>query len=158
MTRLYLSVSLRRAAFAEWVDRELSRHGYDVLNPCRLDLPEGPKEDFPEWVAAKCYGMIDRADAVVLLADYYGRDCAAEIGYAYASGRPVIGLVSDADESSLLEQDWMLRPIVGRVAGSIAELLSALEATAFPRSPRTSSARHRSAVPEAHSVPAPATR
>jgi nucleoside 2-deoxyribosyltransferase len=158
MTRLYLSVSLRRAAFAEWVDRELSRHGYEVLNPCRLDLPDGPKEHYPEWVAASCYGMIDRADAVVLLADYYGRDCAAEIGYAYAGGRPVIGLMSDAQEPSLLDQDWMLRPIVSRVAGSIAELLTALEETAFPRSPRTSTARHRSAAQEARSVPAPATR
>ncbi len=125
--RVYISVSLQRAPHAEWVEHELTRHGYEVSNPCRIDLPDGPKEEYPASVALACYQLIDDADAVVLLADYYGRDCAAEVGYAYAIGRPVVALLQEARESHLLQTDWMLRPVVSRLTRSIPDLLAALD-------------------------------
>ncbi len=48
-----------------------------------------------------CFDRIDRADAVVLIdpGGYVGRSVAADLGYAFARGKPIFALEAPEDEA-----------------------------------------------------------
>jgi hypothetical protein len=80
---------------------EASRRLRDRLQssmPCHVVVPQDyiscAKEDEPEnWVRVfdTCKQLLDSADCVVTNLTRFGRDTAAEIGYSYARGKPIIG-------------------------------------------------------------------
>ena len=106
--------------------------GITVFNPCRIVLHDCPKEDLPERIAFQCVEMIDKADAVVLFADYYGRDCAAEVGYAVRAGKPVLPVTLRGTESENLLVDWFIRPLIHPLSRSMDEIAARLAELQHP--------------------------
>lgn len=80
--RLYLSIPIQHCAEGHFIEVELTKLGYEVLNPCKIVPPDIQKDRFPTLIAEECYRKIRDSEGVVLFADHYGRDCACEIGYA----------------------------------------------------------------------------
>lgn len=129
---------------------EIERLGHEVLNPWRLTDPRKIAA-----VAAMPYGAarraawrelnheiggtnqaaIDRSDLVIAVLDGVDVDSgtAAEIGYAFAKGKPIIGYRGDfrlcADnEGSIvnLQVEYFIRQSGGDIVTRLAELASAL--------------------------------
>jgi nucleoside 2-deoxyribosyltransferase len=134
---IYISIPIRYHQAAATIEQALQRTGARVLNPCHLVPDDCAKDELPAFFAHACYRMIDDADAVVLFANYYGRDCATEIGYAIHAGTPVFPVVLDQHASDHLTVDWMIRPLVQPLSRGLDELLSHLES----RPPRRSKER-----------------
>jgi len=120
---IYISIPIRYRQEAATIERALQRTGARVLNPCHLVPDDCAKDKLPTFFAHACYRMIDAADAVVLFANYYGRDCATEIGYAIHAGTPVFPVVLDRRASDNLTVDWMIRPLVQPLSQGLDELL-----------------------------------
>lgn len=86
---VYLSIPIKHTEDSLLIEEFLCTHGIRVLNPCRIVHKDWPKESMPRHIAKECWDMIEKSDAVILHTDYYGRDCACEIGYAYKSGKKI---------------------------------------------------------------------
>ncbi len=128
--RTYLSIPIKHRNESYYIASALREHGIQVLNPCDI-MPEGiPAADMPAAIAEQCYAMIDAADAVILFADYYGRDCAAEAGYALCAGKPVYPLTLTCHSSLQLEADWMIRPRAEPLSQDLSELILRLQGAA----------------------------
>jgi nucleoside 2-deoxyribosyltransferase len=104
----------------------LSNIGLRVFNPCKIIIPDLPRERMPAYIARECYRLIDIADGIILFVDYYGRDCAAEIGYSIARNKNVFPYSKEGVNSLYLEQDWMIRPMLRPLSRSIEELIKNL--------------------------------
>jgi nucleoside 2-deoxyribosyltransferase len=130
----------------------LQRLGHDVVDPWalagrqRLDavsaMPYGP-ERRDEWrrlnaeIARANHAAIDRCDALVAVLDGVDVDSgtAAEIGYAFARGKPIIGYRGDvrlaADNEGAvvnLQVEYFIRQSGGHIVRSLAELNDAFAA------------------------------
>jgi nucleoside 2-deoxyribosyltransferase len=130
----------------------LQRLGHDVVDPWalsdrqRLDavsaMPYGP-ERRDAWrrlnaeIARANHGAIDRCDALVAVLDGADVDSgtAAEIGYAFARGKPIIGYRGDvrlsADNEGAvvnLQVEYFIRQSGGCIVRSLAELGDAFAA------------------------------
>jgi nucleoside 2-deoxyribosyltransferase len=139
----------------------LQRLGHEVLDPWRLTdrtrieataaMPYG-EERRDAWrrlngeIARNNQTAIDRCDALLAVLDGTDVDSgtAAEIGYAFARGKPIIGyrgdfrLAADNEGSIVnLQVEYFIRQSGGDIIRSLAELSGALAALeAERRSPR----------------------
>jgi nucleoside 2-deoxyribosyltransferase len=123
---LYLSVPVTYCREAYSLEKQLGDQGYGVCNPCRIIIPDLPKEKLPSYIAVECYRLIEISNAIILFSDYYGRDCSAEIGYAVGRKKPIFPFSAKGIDSSNLEQDWMIRPMLQPLSKSFNELLNNL--------------------------------
>lgn len=123
--KVYLAIPIRFCSEGSIVQDELERRGIVVMNPCRIDSHNLSieKDRIPAHVANQCYEMIDAAEAIIFFADSYGRDCAAEVGYAFHARIPVFPISLAKNESENLVVDWMIRPIVQPISKSFDELV-----------------------------------
>lgn len=131
---IYLSIPICYCNEGCTIEKGLEKHGYQVLNPCRIIPPNCPREQLPRRISQECYSMIDKADALVLFADYYGRDCAAEVGYAIARKKPVLPIILRKHISENLAVDWMITAWLHPPSRSLDELrsrIASLEAKCF---------------------------
>jgi len=83
------------------------RHRLEARLPCRILLPHDhvrcakhEEQDNCWMVFATCKRLMDSADCVVVNLANCGRDTAAEIGYCYARGKPVIAFAKEGDYRS----------------------------------------------------------
>jgi nucleoside 2-deoxyribosyltransferase len=130
----------------------LQRLGHHVVDPWTLTdrrkldavsaMPYGP-ERRDEWrrlnaeIARTNHAAIDRCDALVAVLDGVDVDSgtAAEIGYAFARGKPIIGYRGDvrlaADNEGAvvnLQVEYFIRQSGGHIVRSLAELNDAFAA------------------------------
>ena len=130
----------------------LQRLGHEVLDPWQLTdrqlidavaaMPHGEARR-DEWrrlnaeIGRNNQAAIDRCDALLAVLDGTDVDSgtAAEIGYGFAKGKPIIGYRSDfriaADNEGCiinLQVEYFIRQSGGRIARSMAELSDALAA------------------------------
>jgi nucleoside 2-deoxyribosyltransferase len=125
--------------------------GFAVLDPWSLtpqsevdavaNMPEGPGRrqawrDLNVKIAARNRAALDECDGVVAILDGVDVDSgtAAEIGYAFAKGKPIAGYRGDfrlsADNEGAtvnLQVEYFIRQSGGDIVTSIAELPKALE-------------------------------
>lgn len=127
MLTIYLSIPIRHCAEAKVITDFLTENQINVLNPCTITPEDCPKEDIPRHIAKQCWDMIDRCEAIVLFCDYYGRDCAAEIGYAIARGKPIFPL-HYSSKNGQFKEDWMIKPFSEAEADDLHSLLANLRA------------------------------
>ena len=100
----YISVPISKERESRVIQFALEGIGIRVNNPCDIDDAHGPKDNIPESVARECVRMMDRSDIEILFVDYFGQDCAWEVGYMSARGKPVYGVhVESASQESLKE-------------------------------------------------------
>lgn len=124
----------------------LARYGHDVLDPWRLTdpramaaalaLPTGPRRRaalrrLNAEIGARNLAALDRCDAVVAVLDGVDVDSgtAAEIGYALAQGKPILGYRGDvrsAAENKELTVNLQVEYCIRRSGGSIARDLTTL--------------------------------
>jgi nucleoside 2-deoxyribosyltransferase len=140
-----------RAFYDNSVIPELSRLGHDVLDPWTLTdsrkiddvrtMPYGEaRRDAWRQLNVEIGGnnrrAIDRCDAVFACLDGVDVDSgtAAEIGYAFATGKPIVGYRGDfrlsADnEGSIvnLQVEYFIRQSGGDIIAALAEVGGALE-------------------------------
>jgi nucleoside 2-deoxyribosyltransferase len=134
---------------------ELERAGHEVLDPWTLtdpgmveavlNLPFG-LERRAAWrglnpeIGRNNHAALDRCEAVVAVLDGVDVDSgtAAEIGYAFAKGKPIVGYRSDmrlsADNEALmvnLQVEYFIRASGGDIVSTLARLPVALSAI-FP--------------------------
>jgi nucleoside 2-deoxyribosyltransferase len=134
----------------------LQRLGHDVVDPWALTdhrrleavsaMPYGP-ERRDAWrrlnaeIARTNHAAIDRCDALVAVLDGADVDSgtAAEIGYAFARGKPIIGYRGDvrlsADNEGAvvnLQVEYFIHKSGGRIIRSLAELGDAFAAIKPP--------------------------
>ncbi len=128
---VYLSIPIRHCEQAHLIETFLEKKGISVLNPCHITPVGIAKELIPASVASQCIQMIERSTALVLFVDYYGRDCATEVGYAIARRKPVFP-VSLSGQNPFLEQDWMIKPFIEPLSNGIEQLQGRLQ-TYFER-------------------------
>ena len=124
---IYLSFPIRYCKRACLLEKELASRGFLILNPCNIIIKDRPRQDQPAYIANECYMMIDNSDALVLFADYYGRDCATEIGYAIHAGKPVFPLSFNGKNSRMILSDWMIRAKINPMSKSIEDLVLCME-------------------------------
>jgi nucleoside 2-deoxyribosyltransferase len=91
----YISIPIKRARESFIIEGALQGIGIKVNNPCRIDDAHGPKDQIPRRVVNECISMMKGSDLGVILLDYFGRDCAFEVGFMNASGIPVYGVYVD---------------------------------------------------------------
>jgi nucleoside 2-deoxyribosyltransferase len=155
--RIYLASPLgfSEAGNAFYYDRLiplLQRLGHEVLDPWRLTdrhrieavaaMPYG-EERREAWrrlnaeIGRNNQAAIDRCDALLAVLDGTDVDSgtAAEIGYAFARGKPIIGYRGDfrlaADNEGCvvnLQVEYFIRQSGGSIVRSVAELSDALAA------------------------------
>lgn len=131
--------------------KTLTKLGYEVIDPWKLTakdkidkvlhLPYGA-ERRDAWkaldaeIARNNEAGIDRADAVIAVLDGTDVDSgtAAEIGYAYGRGKPVLGYRGDFRESAdnegaivNLQVEYFIRQRGGEIISSVRDLPRALE-------------------------------
>jgi nucleoside 2-deoxyribosyltransferase len=162
--RIYLASPLgfSEAGNAFYYDRLiplLRRLGHEVLDPWQLTdrqrieavaaMPYG-EERRDAWrrlnveVGRNNQAAIDRCDALLAVLDGTDVDSgtAAEIGYAFAKGKPIVGYRGDCrlavdNEGSIvnLQVEYFIRQSGGNVVSSVGELGDALVALAAERRP-----------------------
>jgi nucleoside 2-deoxyribosyltransferase len=155
--RIYLAgpLGFSEAGNAFYYDRLiplLQRLGHEVLDPWRLTdrhqieaiaaMPYGETRR-GEWrrlnaeIGRNNQAAIDRCDALLAVLDGTDVDSgtAAEIGYAFARGKPIIGYRGDfrlaADNEGCvvnLQVEYFIRQSGGSIVRSVAELSDALAA------------------------------
>ena len=130
----------------------LGRTGHQILNPWKLTdqhkidailaMPYGPaRRDAWRHLNVEIGGnnrqAIDRSDAVFAILDGVDVDSgtAAEIGYAFAQGKPILGYRGDlrlaADNEGAmvnLQVEYFIRQSGGDIVTSLADALARLEA------------------------------
>jgi nucleoside 2-deoxyribosyltransferase len=130
----------------------LGRTGYQILNPWKLTeqrkidailaMPYGPlRRDAWRHLNAEIgtnnRQAIDRCDAVFAILDGVDVDSgtAAEIGYAFARGKPILGyrgdlrLAADNEGASVnLQVEYFIRQSGGDIVTSLADALALIEA------------------------------
>jgi nucleoside 2-deoxyribosyltransferase len=162
--RIYLASPLgfSEAGNAFYYDRLiplLRRLGHEVLDPWQLTdrqrieavaaMPYG-EERRDAWrrlnmeMGRNNQAAIDRCDALLAVLDGTDVDSgtAAEIGYAFAKGKPIVGyrgdfrLAADNEGSIVnLQVEYFIRQSGGNVVSSVGELGDALVALAAERRP-----------------------
>ena len=122
MTKVYLSIPIKYRNFAEVIEKDLGTRGITVLNPCKIVHDYYSKEKIPSYVAKQCWKMIKASDAVILYTDYYGRDCAAEVGYATALDKPVFPFYF-CEIFPFLQEDWMIKSSLEPISEGLDSLV-----------------------------------
>ena len=140
-----------RAFYKDTLIPEVKRLGFEVIDPwvlteqAKIDavqkLPYGPERRAawrrlnPEMGGNNRAG-IDRADMVLAVLDGVDVDSgtAAEIGYAFGKGKPIVGyrgdfrLAADNEGSTVnLQVEYFIRASGGDIVASVAELWRALD-------------------------------
>jgi nucleoside 2-deoxyribosyltransferase len=125
---VYISIPLRHAMESHAATLLLRGAGIHVSNPCELASTDTSLDELRTTIARTCYRLIDEASIVALYAGYYGRDCAAEVGYAIARCKPIIPFVLDgAINERLLMNDWMISAYTRPPCSNLSELVAAVE-------------------------------
>ena len=83
------------------------------------------QNEHSEWQAIfrTCKKLLDKADCIVINLNGFGKDTAAEIGYSYGCGKPIIGL----DRSIGRVTDVMVHGFLFRVSKDEASLIRELQ-------------------------------
>jgi len=140
-----------RAFYKDTLIPEVKRLGFEVIDPwvltdqAKIDavqkLPYGP-ERRAAWrrlnseMGGNNRAGIDRADMVLAVLDGVDVDSgtAAEIGYAFGKGKPIVGyrgdfrLAADNEGSTVnLQVEYFIRASGGDIVASVAELWRALD-------------------------------
>jgi nucleoside 2-deoxyribosyltransferase len=110
--RLYLSASIANATVNERLTRLLPAPAFEVVLP-QTFTPDVPHAQLPLAIVERCLEEMRRCDAALLLLDAFGIDCAFEVGFLLATGRPVVGV---AAASTRFTQHWMVK---GGLAGVV---------------------------------------
>ena len=119
---VYISIPIKFCNIAYKIEQRLRENGFEVFNPCKI-IPRGvPQEELPYFIATECWRLIDESSIIVAYMDYYGRDCAAEMGYGIARGK-LIFPISFSGDLTLLNVDWMIKPFVQVPSTSLEELV-----------------------------------
>lgn len=119
----------------------LAESGFAVLDPWALP-PGADLHDRvdPMLVGEKNASMIQRADAVMAVLDGSDVDSgtAAEVGYAAALGKPVVGYRTDIREAGEagaevnLQVEFFVRVTGGRITSSLDEAVALLAEICLP--------------------------
>jgi nucleoside 2-deoxyribosyltransferase len=97
---VYISIPMREAEKSYIIEEALQKIGFKVNNPCRIPgIETADKELLASHFSGECYRMMDESGLMVLLLDYFGNDCAAEIGYMYGSQKYIYGVSVDKAKS-----------------------------------------------------------
>jgi hypothetical protein len=103
---IYLSASVRREPeFNLRIAEQLRSSGmFEVTVPQEF-TPAIPHEKLDPHFVAMCDVAMDRCDALLLLADVYGRDCASEVQRVHDLGKPVLAYL---ERDGYVAEDWMV--------------------------------------------------
>lgn len=119
---MYIAASMSIADKISEVEDALRTAGIRYYSPRELIPSSTPKSKMPEIVLKRCTEHIIRADGMVVLLDYYGKDTSFEIGFARGIGKKVIGYCTDSRAEASFAEDYMLRNSIVLVAHSLEEL------------------------------------
>lgn len=101
----YISIPIRHEKESYLIESMLEGIGIGVNNPCRIEEARIPTGNIPPYVTERCFRMIDESDIGVLHLDYFGNDCACEIGYMKSQKKPMYGVhVREIPEVKSLEE------------------------------------------------------
>ena len=97
---VYISIPMKEAEKSYLIEEALQKLGFKVNNPCRIPgIESADPALLASHFAGKCYEMMEDSGLMILLLDYFGRDCAVEIGYMNASKKPVYGVSIDREKA-----------------------------------------------------------
>lgn len=125
--KVYLSIPIAYREHAERIEEALSKSDIKVLNPCKIVHGNWPKQEIPRFVAEQCWRMIEDSYAVIIYTEYYGRDCSAEIGYAYGKSKPVFPFYL-YHEPPFLQEDWMVKSWLEPISEGLSALAEKIHA------------------------------
>ena len=122
----YISVPISKERESRVIQFALEGIGIRVNNPCDIDDAHGPKDNIPESVARECVDMMDRSDVGILLLDYFGHDCAWEVGYM-SGKKPVYGVrVNLGHLNESLKELGQYRHSLEKIFDSVTEMVDFL--------------------------------
>jgi hypothetical protein len=126
---MYLSASVRRdREYNLRIANQLRDNGnFEVAVPQEF-TPDIPHERLDAHFVAMCDVAMDGCDAVLLLADVYGRDCATEVQRVHDRGKPVIAYL-EKEGKDYVAEDWMAISRFTRVLTPSAKAFERLQAT-----------------------------
>ncbi len=128
--RIYIAASWKHQHAVEMLTERLENAGHTVLSWIREGRPEEAflsRRELASFISsaegkrifAFCAGSATQADLLVYLGPS-GCDAWAEVGAAYGSGVPILGLLAKAEDVGLM------RHMVRRWCSSVGELLEAV--------------------------------
>ncbi len=89
---MYISIPIKKAEESFIIEKALQDIGIKVNNPVKIEEANFSKELVPPKVYAECVKMMDESQFGVILLDYFGNDCACELGYMYSTKKPMFGV------------------------------------------------------------------
>lgn len=102
--RIYLSASLANAPLnARLVS--LLGEGFSLVLPQQF-TPDVPHSALPRAIYQRCIDEMLACDAALLMLDSFAIDCAFEVGFLRAHGKPVVGV---AAATTRFLQHWMIK-------------------------------------------------
>ena len=124
---------MKEAEKSYLIEDALQRLGFKVNNPCRIHGIESVDPSLLESnYADECYKMMKESRAMVLLLDYLGRDCSVEIGYMYASKKPIYGVSIDKQKAVAFLSDLTFQNDSSRTLSLLTKRFDCLDdLTAF---------------------------
>lgn len=125
---IYIASSWKNQHAVEMLTDLLEEHGHEVLCFVRHSAQEHDFPDFEEWVntdrAMTCFDYDSRgastSDAVVYISPS-GTDAWAEVGAAWASNVPIVGLWAKGEQAGLM------RHMIGQWFTDYKELLIGID-------------------------------
>ena len=124
--KIYLSIPIRNQEQSYSIENYFKNNDIEILNPCNIVSKGYSYENIPLSIANTCWQMIDVSSGVVLFGDYYGRDCAAEIGYAIAKKKPIFPVFFQSDLSAF-DKDWMIKYFTEEVSFGLEMLVEKIQ-------------------------------
>jgi hypothetical protein len=129
--RIYIAASWKHQHAVEMLTEILESKGHEILSWLREGRPEEAflsKLELTAFIRSKegkrvfdfCAGSATGADLVIYLGPS-GCDAWAEVGAAYGSGVPILGLLAKSEEVGLM------RHMISHWFASVAALLKAVE-------------------------------
>lgn len=129
--RIYIAASWKHQHAVEMLSEMLESRGHEILSWLRKGRPEEAflsKLELTAFIRSEegrrifdfCAGSATGAELVIYLGPS-GCDAWAEVGAAYGSGVPILGLLAKSEEVGLM------RHMVDHWFGSVAALLAAVE-------------------------------
>ncbi len=134
--RIYIAASWKHQHAVEMLTEILEAKGHEILSWLREGRPEEAflsKRELTAFINSGegkrvfdfCVNSATRADLLVYLGPS-GCDAWAEVGAAYGSGVPVLGLLAKSEDVGLM------RHMIGSWYRSVSELVEAVEAMRKP--------------------------
>ena len=125
----YISTPIKREEESRAIQAGLESIGVTVNNPCDIDDAHRDPREIQKAVFDECVAMMDRSDIGVLILDYFGRDCAWEIGYMTSQEMPIYGVYVNkgASNEESLRNLARYRPSLTGIFESVDELVASLK-------------------------------